>query len=261
MLKLITLNCFLSPWSPKRKQRLPFIVQALIGENSDIVLLEEVYFYQDANFLIKILRQAGFQDSFYSKTLLVLSKQPLSRRCYFDFPSNFRGDLIAYLFETGNRLYGKGFQAAQILWHNQLITIVNTHLLSSYGVDSGAYQNVKIRQLETIFHYLSPLKPERIILAGDFNFDFNSVSHRYATKEKFTDPFNNQAGHTFSTENLHRQHFWLKKLNQRIDHIFIKGFQANSYSTKIIFKKPCFINSRPLHISDHYGLALTLSSI
>lgn len=258
-MKLLTLNCFLSPWSPTRKNRLPFIVKALTEEKPDIILLQELFFSTDANFIVQKLSEFGFSNSFYSKTLLIASRFPFLSQNFYEFPPHFSCHTLLYLIEIGNWIYGKGFQVVRISIDGQPVTFANLHLLSAYGQDSGAYREARLRQLREVCNHLEHMKVNPLILAGDFNFDIHSPSHAVVKRDYgFEDPFETVAGNTFGTDNFNRKSFWMKKMNQRIDHIFIKGFRQNQKNGQIIFRKPFHIAGKPFHISDHYGLALTI---
>lgn len=84
-MRIITLNCFLSPWSQKRKTRLPYLAKALTTEKPDVILLQEVSFKSDAAYLIDNLKKQGFVDFFYSNTLLTASKYPLVSKTFKSF--------------------------------------------------------------------------------------------------------------------------------------------------------------------------------
>ena len=292
-MKLITLNCFLSPWSTKRKTRLPLIIKALSEEKPDIILLQEVFFKSDAKYIIENLLKQGYVYCFYSKTLLIISKYPFISRSYQNFKPRFSYNIFLYLVECLNWIYGKGCQVVEVnpvrddggfkppssrenrvspptsplafsngvKFNNQEVIIVHTHLLSIYGRDNGSYGKARLRQLLKICGLLpqqTSLQP--IILAGDFNFDLNSPSYQTLVNHLgFIDPLKEIAGNTISTDNSNRQSFLMAKMNQRIDHIFIKGFEDTKTSGAIVFKQPILSAGKQLHISDHFGLALNLN--
>jgi len=257
-MKVITLNCFLSPWCP-RKNRLPQIIKELSGEKPDIVLLQEVYFESDAKYIANGLRRHGFVDSFRSKSLLIVSKIPFTSRSFYDFAPHFNLNFLIYINEICNWIYGKGFQIVEIDFRGHPVVVVNTHLLSAYGLDYGSFRKARLRQLVEICDYLKQAGVKRIILGGDFNFDLNSPSYQTVTNHyEFHDPLHNVEGNTISTENLNRQFFHMAKMNQRLDHFFIKGFAPNTISEQIVFREPYEIANRKFHVSDHYGLALNV---
>jgi endonuclease/exonuclease/phosphatase family metal-dependent hydrolase len=260
-MKIVTLNCFLSPWSWKRKNRLSHLVKALVDERPDIIFLQEVFFKGDAGFIVKNLFQSGFVDFFYSKTLLIVSKYKFTSRAYQDFKPHFSCNILLFIIELLNWIYGKGYQIVEINFDNQHTYLVNTHLLSAYGLDYGFYQKSRLQQLVEICNCLKNKlhQTRQVIFSGDFNFDINSSSYKVITNYYgFTDPFQKVTGNTFSTDNLNRKFFLLKKINQRIDHVFIKGFEQFKTFGQIIFCEPYFVDGKKSHVSDHYGLALVV---
>ena len=258
-MKVITLNCFLSPWSPGRKKRLSFLIKALTGEKPDIILLQEVFFKSDANYIVKNLEKYGFIDHFYSKTLLVISRYNFISRTHKNFKNHFERNILLYVNEILNWLYGKGYQIIKVNFNNIPIVVVNTHLLSAYGLDYGSFRKARLRQLLEICGYLKKIDAKKIILGGDFNFDINSPSYQVATNDyEFDDPLREVKGNTISTDNLNRQFFLMAKMNQRLDHFFTKGLDRIRISGQIIFREPFSVGGKKLHVSDHYGLALNV---
>ncbi|HEY4509232.1 MAG TPA: endonuclease/exonuclease/phosphatase family protein [Candidatus Paceibacterota bacterium] len=261
-MRLITLNCALSPWSPGRKKRLPYIVKALIDEKPDVIFFQEVFWKSDANYIVKKLIQSGFTDSFYSDTLLIISKYPFISHTYQRFKLHFDHNIFPNIYKLLNWIYGKGYQVVELNFDNQLITFINTHLLSTgYGHDYNLYHLARMGQFTEIYDYFNNelYQAKRIIVGGDFNFDINSSSYTMITNGYgFTDPLREVVGNTFSADNLNRKFFWLEKLNQRLDHIFIKGFEGHKTFGKIVFCEPYFVNGNKLQVSDHYGLALDI---
>ncbi len=255
-MKIITLNCFLSPWCP-RKNRLAYLVKSLVDEKSDIVLLQEVYFESDAKYIVDSLRKYGFVDSFRSKSLLIVSKLPLTSRNFYNFKLHFSLNFPLYINEICNWVYGKGYQLVEIDFKGNPTVIINTHLLSAYGLDYGSFRKARLRQLIEICDCLKKTGTKKVILGGDFNFDLGSPSYQTVTNHyEFYDPLRNVGGNTISTENLNRKFFLMEKANQRLDHFFTKGFAPNTVSGQIVFREPYTVANKKLHVSDHYGLAL-----
>lgn len=256
-MKIVTLNCFLSPWCPGRKKRLPYLTEAILAEEPDIVLVQEVFFESSAQYLIKKFRNCGYIDHFYSRTLLMISKYPFISRVHKNFKCHFGPNILFDTIEILNWLYGKGYQVTEINLGDKPIIIVNTHFLSAYGLDYDSFSKTRLRQLSEIINHLKHANVRWVILGGDFNFDTNSSSYQTITNHYgFYDPLHELRGNTISTDNLNRQFFLLAKMDQRIDHFFIKGFEQIKTSGQIIFREPYLVDGKKLHISDHYGLSL-----
>lgn len=258
-MKIVTLNCCLSPWSPQRKNRLPHIVKELVKEKPDIIFLQEVFFKRDSNYLIKNLLKHGFVDYFYSKSLLIISKHLLASRVYYDFKPRLDHGLLGYIYEVGNWIYGSGYQFVEVVLGKKKIFFAHTHLLSTRGKDYDAYRKVRLRELIEICEYLKRKKHKRIIFGGDFNFDMNSSSYKVITEDyKFNDPLCKVKGNTISSDNLNRKSRFLVKIDQHVDYIFTKGLEKNKQHGEIIFQHPISTPKGKIHISDHYGLALNI---
>ena len=261
-MKLITLNCALSLWNFRRKSKLPYIVKALIDEKPDIIFLQEISFKSDASYIVEKLSQSGFIDSFYSDTLLIVSKHRFISQVYKRFKPHFSYNIFSTVYEVLNWLYGKGYQIVNINHDDKPIALINTHLLSTaYWHDYNLHYIARYRQLSQIQGYLKNSLPERaqLILGGDFNFDINTAAYKIIIEDYgFFDPFAQIKGNTISTQNLNRISFFVEKLNQRLDHIFIKGFKGHKTFGNIVFREPYFVNGKKLQISDHYGLALII---
>lgn len=258
-MKILTLNCFLSPWSFSRKTKLPLIIQALVQENPDIIFLQEIFFKSDAEYIIQNLKKFGFIDFFYSKSLLTISKHNFASKKYKNFKHHLYLNPFFFIIKVLNFIYGKGFQLLELEIDREPIVLVNTHLLSAYGWNHGVYLKARLHELEQIHSGLGRNKIQQIILGGDFNFDINSVPYVYLQSQSgFSDPLNFIKENTITVKNLNRKFFWLAKMNQRIDHIFIKGFENIRTNGKVIFKEPYEFAGKQMHISDHFGLVLNL---
>ena len=258
-MRIITLNCFLSPWSFNRSRRLPLLVDALSIEKPDLILLQEVFFKSDANYIIKKLQETGLTHHWHSKTLLILSKLPFGSKHFYDFTPKPKLNIPFYIIELLNYVYGKGFQVTELILNNEPMIVVNTHLLSVYGIDAGNFRSARLKQVFNILDKLSSLKSKRVILAGDFNFDINSPTYQALTnRHGFIDPLKNVPGNSISTNNLNRKFVTMVKMNQRIDHIFLKNLKNYRTFGKIVFNDPTQDNGKTTHVSDHYGLLLDI---
>ena len=259
-MKFITLNCFLSPWSPKRKVRLSLIVSSLAEQNPDIIFLQEVYFKSEAKYIIEKLAEKGFNYHFYSKTLLLVSKQPFLSQRFFEFIPCPSFHFLLLVNELRDWIWGKGFQVIEIRANEHQITLVNLHLLSrAYEHPDPIFWEARTRQLQSIINHISGIASNSIIMAGDFNFDkhsppYNTLINNYG----FQDPLQEVAGNTISSDNSNRKFFIFQKINQRIDHFFIKGLENLSKAGDVIFKEFRHDSGITTNISDHYGLILNI---
>ena len=85
-------------------------------------------------------------------------------------------------------------------------------------------------------------KVGKFILVGDFNFYKHSPPYTIVKKRfNFIDPFEK-----------------IKHAKKPFDYIFIKNLSLNQVSPTVILKDSFIISQKPYHLSDHYGLALTI---
>jgi len=254
-MKLLTWNVNLPPWVLEKRKFLPLITSALIAENADIIFLQEVFFHDDAKYIIKALNTNGYSDSFYSKSLLTISKTPLLSREFVEFSN--QGPLLSWAIL--DRLYKKAWQIVEISINKMVVHIVNAHPLGGYGHDKGIYRETRKKQTIEICDYLIEKGIQKFILTGDFNFDLGSPTYEFIKKQfRLRDPLENLVGKTLTGQNLRRKRFNVKRMEQRVDHFFIKGIESNKMTGEIIFREPVAINGIPTHPSDHFGLKLEI---
>ena len=234
-IKILSLNTALAPRSFTRHRRLPQICYVLREQIPDVVALQEVFFHKDASYLQKAFAEKGYHYTFHYKNLLLLSKFPLQHCQWVQFTS--QGPLCSWA--VLDKLYGKGYQMAEIKIQNKTILIVNTHLLSANGASQGRYETTRKAQCTQILSQVS--HADKVILTGDFNFDIHTPPYQLITKHTFIDPMEKIAGETFIGTPY------------RLDHIFIKGIATKAIQVKIIWKR-----SWP---SDHYAIMLNISEI
>ncbi|OGE80657.1 MAG: hypothetical protein A2826_00385 [Candidatus Doudnabacteria bacterium RIFCSPHIGHO2_01_FULL_43_23] len=254
-MKLLTWNVSLTPWNFSRKKFRSLIASSLIQKNADIILLQEVFFTDDFEYLKKTLSKQGFTEFLHNKNLLTISKVPFISDNY----RNFTAQGLFFSWAMLDRLYKKGWQVVQIKIKDELIYIINTHTLSAYGHDEGDYTETRKKQIIEIIDFLDKQRAEKFILAGDFNFDKDSETYDFLKQTyDLDDPLASLPDKTITSENLRRRRFNIKKMEQRVDHFFVKGLESNKMEGKIVFNKPWKINGVTTHPSDHYGLGLQI---
>jgi len=230
---IITLNTALAPWSLSRRKRLPLICSVLLKQNPDIVALQEVFFKKDALYLQKELSKKGCIYSFHYKNLLFISRIPLYNCKGFEF--KFQGPLFSWA--VLDRLYKKAYQIAEMHLGKEVVTLINTHMLSAKGIDSGVYKETRKKQFIEILNMLKSFRKNKVIITGDFNFDINTQSYNLINKYKLIDPLSNTSGNTFIGTERSPDHFFLKRFNKKM------------IKSKVISQK-----SWP---SDHHGVKLS----
>jgi len=225
-----------------------------VKENPDVIFLQEIYFSSDRNFIIKAFSEKGYKEVFSCKHLLFISRISFKNPECISLSN--QGSLLSWAILDG--IYKKSFQVVDIKVDGEEITLVNMHLLSTYGFDNNNYQSVRKAQLMQIENHLRGQGKKRIIMGGDFNFALGSVPYTYAISELgYTDPLANNNEHTTTKENTTRLLFGHIR-EERIDHFFVKGFNNKAMTGKIVCNTATLINGKPHHPSDHYGVLLTI---
>ena len=226
-MNIITWNCCLPPWLFYRRKKLPDIVASLLKAEADIICLQEVFFEEDADFIISKLKEANFRYSFYFKDLLTISKVPLIRKQSWIFSS--QGNFFSWAIL--DFLYKKGYQTIEIEDGAEKICLVNTHLLSAYAFDTRKYQIVREKQVKEIRRQIDKQYSKAIIL-GDLNFEPDSSPYQKLIQYNFHDPFD-------------RCIRTVKK--RRLDYIMLKNIDC--IETRVLF-----LNNS---LSDHAALLIS----
>ena len=163
-MKIISWNCCLPPWALRRHHRLPLIASTILREKPDIICLQEVFFEEDAQHLIRTFAPAGFKYFFKYQDLLTLSKDPIAS----SYGKKFKDQGRLLSFAIPDVVYGKAFQAISIQVKSHKTLLINTHLLSAYAYSGTHYQTTRSNQVKEILKYLKAT--DNVILLGDFNF-------------------------------------------------------------------------------------------
>jgi len=200
LMKIITWNCCLPPWSISRSKRLPKIVSTIISHSPDIICLQEVFFKRDAVFLQKELESKGFIDFFHFKDLFIASKTKLSLKEGQKYKKQGKLFSLAIL----DVLYKKAFQLVEC----QDFTIVNTHLLSALASDIPKHQKTREKQIRRICERLGGISKKLIIL-GDFNFKPGTKPYNILLDAGFVDTMEDRDTKT--------------KIKSRLDYFFVKN--------------------------------------
>jgi len=215
----------LPPWSLNRKQRLPEIISGLAFYNPDIICLQEVFFKIDAELISKGLKEFGFRFFFHFKNLLIISKRHLfnTRGLVFKAQGNLFG------WSCLDVLYGKGFELVQFEYQQEVLSLVNAHLLSANACQKQNYQQVRLSQVQEICHLING----KAIVVGDFNFLPKTAPYFKIINSGFLDPSD------LGLPTVPKGKF---------DYIFIRGLITKK--VELIFRRQ--------KISDHIGLIINI---
>jgi endonuclease/exonuclease/phosphatase family metal-dependent hydrolase len=230
MIKILSWNCCLPPWSLTRKKRIPNIVSTILKFSPEIICLQEVFFKKDGEKIIKDLRIKGYSHSFHFKDLLIVSKIRLSHKKGNIFKSQGKLFSLAAL----DFLYKKGFQSIQFSKGEKSFSLVNTHLLSAWAFSFSQLQKTREEQVKEICNLSWQQSKKRNIILGDFNFQPNTSPYNSLIDSNFIDA-SKTAGNTLK--------------NIKLDFIFFKNvYKINS--------KIAFFDKT---LSDHAALITSIN--
>lgn len=261
-LSVLSFNVLGIPFFTKNyASRLKKLVQEIAKLDPDVVCFQEVWLAATKNYLQKSLRPLGFQYFFRPTAgwrlsgLLIFSKHQIIERQSYFFSPTWEGVKLSLL----QFLVAKGYCFVKIKLAGQKIIIFNIHLRVDwrYNIDYQAGLSLsKFEELGQLVEIINSLKNEKIILAGDFNFEVASqVYRKFLQLAGLANPFAKLAPRTI-LGNLYR--FTMVKPGKQRDFIFTKNFAAAAViQTKALWSKP-FAGVGCL--SDHAGLLVKLKA-
>lgn len=236
-INIITFNCLMDIYEKhitNSKNRLPIIIKYLEKYNADIICLQEI--------TIK-MKQFIMKQDFIQKNYYITSNEP-----------KIFGQVILSKFKplsqnlvTLNGNHMKKY--LHLLFKNtkdEEIEIYNIHLTSNEQINSEEKRNIQINEI------LNQIKFDKVILAGDFNseFDINTFHDSW----KILKPKEN--GYTVNyVENELMNKLTKTFTNKRIDKILFRNLKP--LQIELAFNQS--INK--IFPSDHYGLLSKFSLI
>lgn len=268
-LKILTLNTWLVPLlSQYPEERGKKIAAFIKKEGFDFVFLQEVSSLKLRNLILSLLPQyqaATFPSQPAGDGLITLSRHPLGEKKSFRFSNCFHW---AYPLSLIDQTAGKGFLITEAKVKKKPFLLINTHLNTVYdlgkGIENKIVSRIHLDQLKTIIKTLSSYHQNRpLILGGDFNFLPQSRPHRYLSSFFLTP---SPAKNPFFTKD--KENSWWPLVvpfgsphqGYQIDYLFLdKNHPWKTTPPQLVLKRKYFIHRKKLHLSDHYGLSLTVS--
>jgi len=256
-IKIITINCFDSPLSPKRTDRINHLVSEIIKLDGDVICFQELIFLKRVKRISKSFERLGYYSFFNPRKklnrggLFFVSKYPIVSSEYIKF--NSQGTSIS--FQLTDRFLKKGYQKIRLEIEGKIVTVINTHLVSLYKNVSSKEKRVLLKQFSELLNNLN-LEKGKVIVAGDFNISFtDSMYQQFEEKTNLYDPLRGKEIVTVSKENTQRKNFYKIRKDSRIDYILLSKDLKN-ISHKVILKDLYRLKRKNIHLSDHFGLMM-----
>ncbi len=241
--KILSWNVNMPPWNLFRQKKLPFLISEIIEEKVDVIVLQEIFFKSDREYIVNYLKRVGFKYFSHYKNLLTLSKFPLEVVVQKEFYS--QGPLFSLAIL--DRLYRKGFLIVKIKVGGKEIVISNQHLLSADGNEKKVYNDVRLNQLNEIMATVESypkIKKTDFFIIGDLNFSPKTEPYQHVLKRGFRDISNK-----IKLTTVYRS-VYLNILRRKIDYFFLKSVNKK-VKEKVFAKESKF--------SDHFKLILECS--
>ncbi len=238
-LHIYTQNAFGVPFTrrPRRFRALAHLIRNLAP---DVVFLQEVLFAGDESYFEIDGYHAAYAPHgiFNQGGLLTLCRVPLTRVQFHPF----RAQGAWHNFQLSDRLLGKGWLEAEAPeWG---ITLVNTHLVSTYQESAGfVHDTEQESQLDQVLGRVGQLGPS--VLAGDFNFTEGTPFHRMAL-DRVEDV----------ARGLHPSS--LGRLLPKLDHVFVRRLGWQEARARRVPPGTLADLRDAVSVSDHAGVSVEL---
>tara|TARA_Y100000389_G_scaffold92630_1_gene89396 strand:+ start:463 stop:1332 length:870 start_codon:yes stop_codon:yes gene_type:complete len=217
-----------------------YIRYLFTDEKIDIICLQEVWEKNIYDLIIKNLNDLNLFHTFPPTSkkycvgehsgLLIISKYPI---ILSDFEIYDKSNFTCLMTN-------KGIQYVTIKVNNDYISLINTHLQSSFNRYNLQYQNTTINQINFIKDYLIKYNIKNCLIIGDFNL-----------KEEYMDLFlhdNSEFKVPYNYKNL----VSLAKENELLDYFV---FYNDIFQDKKINFKIC----NNIYYSDHYPIMININ--
>ncbi len=221
MLKVFTQNCFGTNIFTSNL-RLKFIRDFIEVEQPDFVFLQEIIF----KFQVDTITPNNYSAIFVSNGYLVDGGLlTLVRNDYQVLKSYFKryskqGKILSS--QISDRILRKGFLDVEV---DTDFHLINTHLLATYSKEF-IYDKNQESQLIELYKYLKQFK--NFILAGDFNFDEDSIFYKKLLKELDLNDLTYKMGNTSLTSARKLDIIFHSKPYKEIERNFV-DYKAKKY--------------------------------
>lgn len=256
-IKIITINCFDTPLSLKRKIRIDHLVSEVIKLNADVICFQELIFLKRVRRISNNFERLGY-NSFFTPGkrinkggLLFVSRYPIVSSEYVKFQSQ----ATPFSFQLTDRFLKKGYQKIKLEIEGKTVTVINTHMVSLYKTVSPKEKRILLKQFSELLAGIETER-KRMSVAGDFNISL--TENMYQELEEKTclfDPFRYENVITVSKENTQRKNFYKIRKDSRLDYILLSKDLKNT-SQKVILNDLYRLKRKNIHLSDHFGLMM-----
>jgi len=260
-LKIVTLNCFDSPLSLNRGERIYSLIKRVISSRPDIVCFQEITFSRTAQNLEKLLGKNGYRISlntgsvFNKGGLFIASLFPIIESQFYRFKNQGPFNSL----QVTDRILGKGFQKVTLLVNNNKVTLFNVHLAAVYISKSESEKMTLEDQCNQLACSIIKDVGE-IIVCGDFNFPpSNPLYSELLTLTKLIDASKDDGPITVSKNNTNRQGLYKNGSDVKLDYTFVSYGLSKNISSRVIFDDLYEIKGKRVHLSDHFGLQTQLN--
>ena len=229
---------------------MPEIGRAISELAPDIVCLQEVFFRGDRAKIEKGLINFGYRATpgdyglILSKLggLVVFSKLAIAETYFKKYEE--QGPFIP-IFSISDRVAGKGFLHVRVNWEEEMINVIDTHVLCNYRNKRQEFRAIE-KQFEELGEYINKkIKPsEKIIFCGDLNINPGSqIYENFIRKTGFYDPLN---GKNESSIHVAFRRPIFRDEAERLDYTCFRNFEKSKIKQKIVFEN--------IFLSDHMGI-------
>ncbi len=239
-------------------QRLKVLIEEITKINPDILCFQEMWFGFTRNYLQKKLKPLGFNFFFHpvsrfrSNGLLTFSKKEILETKFFGFKPLFRGFDFSFFELMG----AKGCSLMKIkLADKKEIFLFNVHLSVDWKRNSD-FSLFKLKEIEVLSAAINQLGKEKIIVVGDFNFDFQTKLYQKLMAMADLRDALTQKGAPLTTVLPNLYHFNVPKWGKEIDFVFVKNLPEDSVlNYQVLWDKPF---KDVGYLSDHAGVLAQL---
>jgi len=260
-LKTITLNCFDSPLSLNRVERIHCLAKELLALKPDIICLQEITFSKTAKKLENFFSSSGYSVSSNTDLMInkgglfIATKLPISESVFERFKN--QGPFLSLQFT--DRILGKGFQKVTMKTNGGQILLLNVHLASVYEKNADKEKETLKDQFAQLVNAIKSKNGE-IIVCGDFNFSpKNQLYSEFLKMTKLQDSSKNSNLITVSKYNTNRQGLYKNGENLKLDYIFLSNKLSSGSRSQVIFDSLYDLRNKQIHLSDHFGLVTRLN--
>lgn len=174
-LRLVSWNVHGTPTAPRVEERLAAIAGVIAALEPDLVLLQEVWRWRDAEALEKTLAPRGFRVVslpsggvwIRRSGLLAFVRSATGWHAEAEGFHEFRAEAPAWKIWEGDGFGDKGVQSFTLADEGMALRVLNTHLQAAY--EPGGYAEVRRAQLVELRAVAEAEPTLPVLVAGDFN--------------------------------------------------------------------------------------------